>query len=147
MIDGSALLQALPVAVYTTDAEGRITFFNEAAAEFWGHRPELGESFWCGSFKLFHPDGRPMAHEDCPMAVCLREGVAVRGAEAVAERPDGTRVPFAPYPTPLHDADGRIIGAINMLVDITDRGDRQIEAARMAAIVSGSDDAIISKKL
>jgi two-component sensor histidine kinase len=60
-------------------------------------------------------------HDQCPMALALKEDRAVRGAEAVAERPDGTRVPFIPYPTPLHDADGRLIGAINMLVDITDR--------------------------
>ena len=33
------LLDALPAAVYTTDAEGRITYYNEAAAEMWGHRP------------------------------------------------------------------------------------------------------------
>jgi PAS domain S-box-containing protein len=147
MIDGTTLLQALPVAVYTTDAEGRITFFNDAAAEFWGHRPEVGVSLWCGSLKLFYPDGRPMAHEDCPMAVCLREGVAVRGFEAVAERPDGARVPFLPYPTPLRDAEGRLVGAINLLVDATERSEREVESARLAAIVSGSGDAILSKTL
>jgi two-component sensor histidine kinase len=55
------------------------------------------------------------------MAVALKEGRAVRGAEAVAERPDGTRVPFIPYPTPLRDADGSVVGAINMLVDVSER--------------------------
>jgi PAS domain-containing protein len=59
------------------------------------------------------------------MAVALKEGRAVRGAEAVAERPDGTRVPFIPFPTPLRDSFGRITGAINMLVDISER--RQAE--------------------
>jgi two-component sensor histidine kinase len=54
------------------------------------------------------------------MAVALKENRAVRGMEAVAERPDGTRVPFIPYPTPLHDQAGRMVGAVNMLVDITD---------------------------
>ena len=33
------LLQALPAAVYTTDTEGRITFYNEAAVAFAGRRP------------------------------------------------------------------------------------------------------------
>jgi PAS domain S-box-containing protein len=115
------LLDALPAAVYTTDAAGRITFYNEAAVELWGCRPELGKSEWCGSWKLFWPDGRPLPHETCPMAVALKEDRAVRGAEAIAERPDGTRIPFIPYPTPLHDASGKLVGAVNMLVDITDR--------------------------
>ncbi len=115
------LLDALPAAVYTTDAAGRITYYNEAAVELWGHRPPLGSSEWCGSWKLYWPDGTPLAHADCPMAIALKEDRIVRGMEAAAERPDGTRVPFIPYPTPLHDEAGRLIGAVNMLVDITER--------------------------
>ena len=115
------LLDALPAAIYTTDAAGRITFYNEAAAELWGHRPALGSSEWCGSWKLFRPDGTPMPHDECPMAIALKEDRAVRGEEAACERPDGTRVPFIPYPTPIHDDAGRLVGAVNMLVDITDR--------------------------
>ena len=59
------------------------------------------------------------------MAMALREGRPIRNAEAVAERPDGTRVPFIPFPTPLRDASGNVVGAINMLVDISER--RQAE--------------------
>lgn len=123
-------LEALGVAVYTTDAEGRITFFNEAAADFWGRRPELGEE-WCGSWKLFWPDGRPMRHEECPMAIALNEGRSVRGYEGVAERPDGTRAAFIPYPTVVFDANGTLIGAINVLIDVTER--RRAEEALNAA--------------
>lgn len=115
------LLDALPAAVYTTDAVGRITYYNDAAVALWGHRPALGTSEWCGSWKLYWPDGTPLAHADCPMAIALKEDRAVRGVEAVAERPDGTRVPFIPYPTPLHDEQGRLVGAVNMLVDMSDR--------------------------
>lgn len=115
------LLDALPAAVYTTDAEGRITYYNDTAAELWGHRPTLGSSEWCGSWKLFWPDGTPLPHDECPMAIALKEDRAVRGLEAACERPDGTRVPFIPYPTPLHDESGRLVGAVNMLVDITER--------------------------
>jgi PAS domain S-box-containing protein len=115
-----ALLDALPAAVYTIDTGGRITFFNEAAAELWGHRPELGKSEWCGSWRLLYPDGRPMRHDDCPMAIALREGRALTG-EAIAVRPDGTQIAFAAYPKPLHDASGELIGAVNTLVDITHR--------------------------
>src|ERR1017187_3302968 len=115
------LLDALPAAIYTTDAAGRLTYYNDDAAELWGHRPALGSSEWCGSWKLFWPDGRPMPHDECPMAVALKEDRAVRGQEAACERPDGIRVPFIPYPTPLHDESGKLIGAVNMLVDITER--------------------------
>jgi PAS domain S-box-containing protein len=115
------LLNALRAAVYTTDAAGRISFYNEAAAELWGCRPELGRSEWCGSWRLSWPDGTPLPHHECPMALALKEDRCIRGMEAVAERPDGTRVPFIPYPTPLHDASGKLVGAVNMLVDITDR--------------------------
>lgn len=115
------ILQALPAAVYTTDASGRITFFNEAAAALWGHRPELGRSEWCGSWRLYWPDGRFLAHHECPMAMALKDGEAIRGMEAAAERPDGTRVPFLAYPTPFKNSAGKVIGAVNMLVDITAR--------------------------
>jgi PAS domain S-box-containing protein len=121
--------EALGVALYTTDAEGRITFYNEAAAELWGRRPELGEE-WCGSWRLFWSDGRPMEHQDCPMAIAIREKRAVRGASAIAARPDGSRVEFEPFPTPLLAADGRLLGAVNVLVDVTER--RRAEAALRA---------------
>src|SRR3990167_8967636 len=68
------VFNVLPVAIYTTDAAGRITFYNEAAAAFWGHRPTLGDDQWCGSWKLFWPDGTPLPHDECPMAVALKEG-------------------------------------------------------------------------
>jgi PAS domain S-box-containing protein len=140
------LLQSLPFAVYTTDAEGRITAFNEPAVEMWGRAPELGE-FWCGSHKLYWPDGRPMPHGECPMAETLKTGVAVRGAEAILERPDGKRIQFAPYPTVLRDAEGRITGGVNILVDLAERINADHVNGHFAAIVESSDDAIISKGL
>lgn len=141
------LIQALPAAIYTTDAAGRITFYNEAAAELWGCHPELGKSEFCGSWKLYWPDGRPMPHGQCPMALALKEQRVVRGMEAIAERPDGTLVHFVPFPTPLYDASGKFIGAVNMLVDISDRKRADMHAQRLASIVESSDDAIVSKDL
>jgi PAS domain S-box-containing protein len=115
------LLAAIPAAIYTTDAQGRITYYNEAAVELAGRTPVIGTDQWCVTWKLYWPDGTPLPHDQCPMAIALKEGRAVRGVEAVAERPDGTRVPFIPYPTPLRDAEGRVVGAINMLVDVSER--------------------------
>jgi PAS domain S-box-containing protein len=127
------ILDALPVALYTTDAEGRITYYNEAAVELSGRRPQLGEDKWCVTWKLFWPDGTPLAHDECPMAVALKEGRAVRGAEAVAERPDGRRVPFIPYPTPLFDGSGEMVGAVNVLVDIGHRKEAETQQRRLFA--------------
>jgi hypothetical protein len=52
------------------------------------------------------------------MAVALKECRAVRNMAAVAERPDGTRVTFMPFPTLLQDASGMVTGAVNVLVEI-----------------------------
>ncbi|WP_460146272.1 PAS domain S-box protein [Pseudomonas sp. H3_H08] len=92
------LLEALPAAVYTTDAEGRITFYNRAAVELSGRTPQLGD-MWCVTWKLFNTDGTALPHDQCPMAVALKENRPIRGVEAIAERPDGSRVPFTPFPT------------------------------------------------
>ncbi len=141
------LLKALPGAVYTTDAEGRITFYNDAAAQLWGLRPKIGEAEWCGSWRLYWPDGRPMPHDECPMATALKQGRPINGAEAIAERPDGTRVLFLAYPTPFRDEFGALLGAVNMLIDITEQQRSEHFASQLASIVETSDDAIISKDL
>ncbi len=141
------LLQALPAAIYTTDAAGRITFYNDAAVALWGCHPELGKTEFCGSCKLYWPDGTPMPHDECPMALALREKRPIRGMEAIAERADGVRVPFIPYPSPLYDDAGVLTGAVNMLVDITERKQAEEAAHWLAAIVDSTDDAIMSKDL
>ncbi|MFY9622165.1 MAG: PAS domain S-box protein [Pyrinomonadaceae bacterium] len=116
-----SVIEALPAAVYTTDALGRVTMFNQAAVDLAGRQPTLGSDSWCVTWKLYHPDGTPMPHDECPMAQALKTEEVIRGHEAIAERPDGSRINFIPYPTPLRDNSGKLIGAINMLVDITDR--------------------------
>ena len=130
-VEFHAFLDTLGVAVYTTDAEGGITYFNEAAIALWGRRPELGEQ-WCGSWRLYWPDGRPMPHDECPMAIALKEDRPIRGVEAELERPDGTRAVFMAYPTPLHDTSRRLVGAVNVLVDVTER--RKAEEALRKAL-------------
>jgi PAS domain S-box-containing protein len=115
------LMAAIPAAIYTTDAQGKITYFNQAAVDLSDRTPTLGSDEWCLAWKLYHPDGTPLPYDHCPMAIALKEGRAIRNAEVVGERPDGTRVPFIPYPTPLRDGTGKIIGAINMLVDVSER--------------------------
>ncbi|KQP33782.1 histidine kinase [Methylobacterium sp. Leaf104] len=110
--------------LYTTDADGWLTYYNDAAAELWGYRPELGKTRWCGAWRIFTTEGAPLPLDQCPMAVAIREGRLVRGVQAVLERPDGTRISFMPYPTPLRDASGAVVAASNQLVQITDLGRR-----------------------
>jgi PAS domain S-box-containing protein len=118
-IEGRALLDRLEVPVYTADAEGAVTYWNRACIEFAGRQPELGRDRWCVTWHLYTTTGEPLAHEDCPMAQAIREQRPIRDAVAIAERPDGSRRAFRPYPTPLFDEFGRLTGAVNMLIDVT----------------------------
>jgi PAS domain-containing protein len=113
------LFKQLRSPIYTTDADGWLTYYNDAAAELWGYWPELGKTRWCGSWRIFTMDGVPLPLDQCPMAVAIKEGRLVRGVQAILERPDGTRIPFMPYPTPLRDASGALVAASNQLVQIT----------------------------
>ena len=115
------ILDALPAAVYTTDPAGRITYFNRAAADLAGREPQIGKDEWCVTYRLRTPDGKELPLEDCPMALALKEKRPVRGVEALAQRPDGSLVPFLPFPTPIVDQNGALVGAVNMLVDISER--------------------------
>jgi PAS domain S-box-containing protein len=129
----AGLLDAIPAAIYTTDADGFVTYYNQAAARLWGYRPQIGKQRWCGTWKILLIDGTEVPHDQCPMAVAIQTGQPVHGIEAVAERPDGTRVPCAVYPTPLFNEAGEVVGGVNMLVDITDRKaaeDRNLVLAR-----------------
>ena len=124
------VLEALPAALFTTDAQGQITFYNRAWAELTG-RPANAPEPWRVTLRLFRPDGTELKPEEYPLAVALREDRAVRGMELLAERHDGTRVPLLPFPTPLHDAEGNLIGALNMLVDISERKSAEAQQRAM----------------
>lgn len=114
---GREWLDALPTPLYTTDSEGRITYYNRACIAFSGRTPALGADSWCVTWKLYTQDGEHLPHDQCPMAVAVREKRSVRGVEAVAERPDGSRIAFRPYPTPNLDDEGNVLFAVNMLVE------------------------------
>lgn len=115
----SQILQNIDAALYMCDAEGTIVMYNEAAAQLWGRRPRIGEDKWCGSGKIFDLDGSPIALSECPMAITLKEARPVQGREIIVERPDGQRKVILPHPKPLFDTNGKLTGAVNLLVDIT----------------------------
>jgi PAS domain S-box-containing protein len=117
------------VAAYTCDAHGRVTEFNDAAVALWGRAPELGTEVWCGSYRLYRADGSPLSHDASPMARTVLEGQAILGEEIVIERPDGTRRHVMPHPEILRDDQGRLAGAVNMLVDLTEQRRNEAELA------------------
>jgi two-component system CheB/CheR fusion protein len=143
------LLAKMPAAAYTCDAEGLITYFNERAAELWGREPKLNDPVdrFCGSFRLFTPSGEPIPHHECWMALALRDAKAYNEQEIAVERPDGSRRIALAYANPFFDERGGLVGAVNVLVDITDRRRAQLARSQLAAIVESSDDAIVSKDL
>jgi PAS domain S-box-containing protein/excisionase family DNA binding protein len=125
------LLEKLPAGAYTCNAEGLITYFNPQAVALWGRAPALNDPVdrFCGSFKLFATDGSPITHDQCWMALALTRNEAYNGQAIVIERPDGQRLTALAHANPIHDASGTLLGAVNVLVDISDR-QRTEEALR-----------------
>ena len=110
-----------PAPLYATDEKGKILYFNPACVDFAGRTPTLDSDRWCVSWKLYSETGVFIPHDECPMALAVRSHLVVRGTKAVAERPNGSRANFLPFPTPLDSEDGTPLGAVNMLVDLSER--------------------------
>lgn len=115
------LADYLPEAVYSCDLNGRVVDFNLAAVALWGRAPALGSEYWCGSQAMYTLDGERMAHDACPMAIAIRERREVGRVEAMIERPDGERRYVLAHPRLIRDSVGEITGAVNVVVDITER--------------------------
>jgi hypothetical protein len=115
---GRQIFDNLPFSAYITDADGFLTYFNSASIDFSGRLPTIGRDRWCVSWKMFAWDGKPLLHDDGPMAQAIRGSTPARGTRVVAERPNGIRVAFMPCPTPLRDVNGKLIGGFNMLVPV-----------------------------
>ncbi len=117
------LLEKLPAGAYTCDAGGLITFCNRRAVELWGREPELNDprDRFCGAYKLFSPEGDPIRHDRCWMALALLTGQEFNGREIVIERPDGRRLTVLAHANPILGESGELLGAVNVLVDMSDR--------------------------
>lgn len=142
-----SLLEASPLAVYTSDMHGHLTFFNQAAVEIWGITPVLGEDLWAGNWKMYYPDGRPMELRDSPMAKALQHMARFENEEIVIQRPDNTFKRLLAYSIPVYTAAKAFSGTYNTFVDITAKTSYETKQSVLSAIVESSDDAIISKDL
>jgi PAS domain-containing protein len=118
-------LDTLPVPVYVANRRGVIIYYNRACVGFTGYIPRARRDRWCVTWKLYTEAGVVLPHDQSPMAVAIRERRVVRGIKAIAERPNGTRVKFLPYPTPLFDADGNFHCAVNMFIDLAEPSEFQ----------------------
>ena len=142
-------LDALEAPAYLTDASGHVTYWNRACVDFAGREPDLGRDRWCVTWKLYTMSGDPLPHDACPMATAIKEQRTVRNAVAIAERPDGTRRAFTPYPTPLFDEDGGLKGAVNLLIDVTaEQGSvLRAQAERCRRLAKSVTDGLASRVL
>jgi PAS domain S-box-containing protein len=123
------LVELMPVAVYVCDTAGRIQSYNHRAVELWGRKPTSRATAqrYCGSLRLYTPDGKWVPHEESKMAEVLRTGFEARDLEVVVERPDGSRMTALVNIVPLRDSEGELIGAMNCFQDITERKRAQEE--------------------
>lgn len=120
------LIDKLPEAVYTCDETGRILHYNKQATKLWGREPVKGEEKWCGSWKIYNTDATEVDLATCPMAIAIKEGRPVNGKQIIVKRPDGTIRHVLPHPRPLLNSTGTILGAVNTLVDVTERKEHEI---------------------
>ena len=112
------------------DNDGLITYFNNHAVRVWGREPKLNdpEDRFCGSFKLYSADGQGIKHNQCWMALALQERKEFNGHEIIVERPDGFRATVLAHANPIYGDSGELLGAVNVLVDITER--KRAESAK-----------------
>jgi PAS domain-containing protein len=133
-------LDNFPAAICVTDIDGFVTYFNPACIDFTGRRPQVGADRWSVTWRLYTNISGFLPHDECPMAVAISTQRAIRGLTAVAERPDGTRVNFRSYPTPIFEKNARSAGAVNLLEDVTDElraDDLKLRARRCRRLAAG----------
>ena len=138
VIEFRRLLEKLPAGAYMCDPTGLITYFNQRAVELWGRAPKLNdpEDRFCGSFKLFSADGARIRHDQCWMALALYTMMEYNGHEIIIERQDGHRLTVLAHANPIRDESGALLGAVNVLVDITDRKQAEEEQRQLQATLA-----------
>ena len=114
------LIENMPVATYSCDAEGHILIYNKAATALWGREPEIGKDLWCGAIKTYDLNNNLIGFDSSPMITALKEGKEIVREEIIIERPNGERRNVMPYPVAFVDASGQVTGAVNALTDITE---------------------------
>jgi PAS domain S-box-containing protein len=141
-------------AVLVTDEQGRITQLNPVGEKLtgWRQADALGHPIQDVFIIVNEETRQPAPH---PVERVLREGVVAGLANhTVLISKAGEETPIDDSAAPVRAKDGRLLGAVLVFRDISER--RQVERERaarahvtqeLAAIVESSDDAIVSKSL
>jgi PAS domain-containing protein len=119
---------------------GLVTYFNEAASDLWGRRPELHAEKWSGSYRVYNLEGALVTPEERPIARTITLRKLVEPKVAVVQRPDQSLALVCSNPTPLFDRSGNFIGALNFLADVSKTSsneERLREIQRLAEIGRG----------
>ncbi|WP_426216430.1 PAS domain S-box protein [Methylobacterium sp. NFXW15] len=117
----AAILAQLAEGVIVTDAAGRITLVNVAAAAIHGvSRLDVEPDAYSDTYHLFTEEGEPYPPHDLPLARAVR-GETVREARWRIRRPDGAEVIAVGNAQPLRGQDGGQIGAVLTVRDDTAR--------------------------
>ncbi|MBM4073854.1 MAG: PAS domain S-box protein, partial [Planctomycetes bacterium] len=141
-VDVKALLEHLPVAAYACDRDGLITYYNQYAEQVWGRRPKLNDPAdrYCGAHRHYLADGTPVPHTECWIAQALRENKALLGKEIIIEQPDGKRLAVLAHANPIHSEAGELVGAVNIIVDITERKSALLACQQAEAALRHSEE-------
>ena len=118
----AAVLESLSDGVVACDAHGMLTLFNRATREFHGLPEEpLPPEAWAGRYALYREDGvTPLSTDEIPLLRALR-GEEVRDVEMVIAPRDGARRVVLANGCAIRDADGRTLGAVIAMHDVTAR--------------------------
>jgi PAS domain S-box-containing protein len=118
----AAVLDNIGEAVVACDAQGRLTRFNQAARDLHG-LPEtpITPEQWAEHYDLYQADGQtPLRKQDIPLFRALQGG-RVWEAEMVVAPKRGEARSLVTNGQPMRDAEGRLLGAVVAMHDITER--------------------------
>src|SRR5215831_9997904 len=129
-------------AIVSKDLNGIITSWNAAAERIFGYfaAEAIGQSI-----RIIIPPDR-QSEEDFVLGE-IRAGRSVRHYETIRQRKDGNQIPISLTVSPLYGDDNTVVGASKIARDISDRKALDLAASHLAAVVTSSDDAIVSKDL
>src|SRR5579871_442452 len=137
-----ALVDSTDDALYATDLNSTITFWNPAAEHLFGfaHDEAIGQSVG----ELLRPEDPT---EESRILDTITRGERLHDVDTTRGHRDGRRLTVALTVVPLRHGDGRLLGTLRMARDASGRIQADRTARRLAAIVESSDDAIVSKDL
>lgn len=140
-------LASIGDAVISTDMAGQVTFMNAIAEQLTGF--PSSEAVGRPLSAVFHiVNEATRAEVESPVAKVLRTGTVVGLANhTVLIAKDGSEVPIDDSAAPIRTATGEALGVVLVFRDVSDRRRAELATMRLAAIVEGSDDAIIAKNL